>query len=224
MSILSNQWAAYLNAEFEKSYYKSLQDILLAEYKCKTVYPDQQDLFNALLLTDYPAVKVVILGQDPYHGPGQAHGLSFSVKPGMPVPPSLLNIYKELQRDLNCYIPNNGYLVKWAQQGVLLLNTALSVRAHEANAHQNIGWHPFTSEVIQSLNAHDTPVVFLLWGKHAQSHASLIENRNHLILMAPHPSPLSAYRGFLGCGHFSKANAFLIENNLEPIDWQIESI
>lgn len=224
MSILSNQWAAYLNAEFEKPYYKSMENFLHDEYKCKTVYPEQQDLFNALLLTDYPDVKVVLLGQDPYHGPGQAHGLSFSVKPGTPVPPSLLNIYKELQRDLNCSIPNNGYLVKWAQQGVLLHNTALSVRAEEANSHQHIGWHQFTSEVIRSLNTHETPVVFMLWGKNAQSHASLIENKNHLILMAPHPSPLSAYRGFLGCGHFSKANAFLIENNLEPIDWQIESI
>ena len=224
MSILSNQWAVYLNAEFEKSYYKSLENYLLNDYKCKTVYPIQQDLFNASLLTDYPDVKVVLLGQDPYHGPGQAHGLSFSVKPGTPVPPSLLNIFKELQRDLNCYIPNNGYLVKWAQQGVLLLNTALSVRAQEPNSHQNIGWHQFTSEVIRSLNAHDTPIVFLLWGKNAQSHAALITNEKHLILMAPHPSPLSAYRGFFGCSHFSKTNAFLIENNLAPIDWQIESI
>lgn len=224
MSILTNHWAVYLNAEFEKPYYKKLRSFLIEEYRNKTIFPDKNDLFNALHLTDYPQVKVVILGQDPYHGQGQAHGLSFSVKPGIATPPSLLNIYKELNTDLNCYIPNNGYLVKWATQGVLLLNTSLSVRAGEANSHQHIGWHEFTSEVIRALDKHETPIVFMLWGKHAQDHAHLIQNKAHLILKAPHPSPLSAHRGFLGCHHFSKANAFLVENGLEPIDWQIDSI
>lgn len=224
MSILNNHWAEFLNQEFEKPYYLKLRAYLKEEYRSKTIYPDMHDLFNALHYTDYPDVKVVILGQDPYHGPGQAHGLSFSVKPGIATPPSLVNIYKELNSDLNCYIPNNGYLVKWAQQGVLLLNTSLSVRAGEANSHQQIGWHTFTSEVINSLNTHDTPIVFMLWGKHAQDHAALITNKQHLILKAPHPSPLSAHRGFLGCRHFSKANEFLIANALTPIDWQIENI
>lgn len=224
MAILKNNWALYLNDEFEKPYYKKLRSFLIEEYRTKTVFPDQHDLFNALHLTDYPDVKVVILGQDPYHGPGQAHGLSFSVKPGIPIPPSLLNIYKELQSDCDCYIPNNGYLVKWAKQGVLLLNTSLSVRSGEANSHQQIGWHEFTSKVIAALNDHDAPVVFLLWGKHAQDHAGLIHNPKHLILKAPHPSPLSAHRGFLGCKHFSKTNKFLIDQGLSPIDWQIESL
>lgn len=224
MAILNNQWANYLNVEFEKPYYQKLRQILIAEYKNYTVYPDQHDLFNALHFTNYPDVKVVILGQDPYHGPGQAHGLSFSVKPGIATPPSLQNIYKELNQDIGCAIPNNGYLKKWADQGVLLLNTALSVRAGEANSHASIGWHVFTSAVISALNDHETPIVFLLWGKHAQDHASLVTNQMHLILKAPHPSPLSAHRGFLGCGHFSKANAFLIANGMAPIDWQILSI
>lgn len=224
MAILNNQWANYLNEEFEKPYYQKIRAFLKREYQDYIIYPDKYDLFNALHFTDYPDVKVVILGQDPYHGPNQAHGLSFSVKPGVPIPPSLLNIYKELQTDMNCFIPNNGYLVKWAKQGVLLLNTSLSVRAGEANSHQNIGWHFFTSEIIKCLDQHDTPIVFLLWGKHAQSHASLIKSNKHLILNAPHPSPLSAHRGFLGCRHFSKANDFLEANNLSPIDWQIDNI
>lgn len=224
MAILNNQWANYLNVEFEKPYYQKLRDVLISEYKQFKIHPDKHDLFNALHYTDFPDVKVVILGQDPYHGPGQAHGLSFSVKPGVAIPPSLLNIYKELSQDLGCTIPNNGYLKKWADQGVLLLNTSLSVREGQANSHAEIGWHTFTSAVIAALNAHESPVVFLLWGKHAQDHASLITNKAHLILKAPHPSPLSAHRGFLGCGHFSKANEFLVTNRLKPIDWQIESI
>lgn len=224
MAILNNQWADYLNKEFEKPYYLKIRAFLKQEYQSRIIYPDKYDLFNALSFTDYPDVKVVILGQDPYHGPNQAHGLSFSVKPGVAIPPSLLNIYKELQSDMGCFIPNNGYLIKWAKQGVLLLNTSLSVRAGEANSHQKIGWHQFTSEIIRSLDQHETPVVFLLWGKHAQDHAALIQNPKHLILNAPHPSPLSAHRGFLGCKHFSKANAFLAENGLAPIDWQIDNI
>lgn len=224
MAILNNQWATYLNEEFEKPYYLKIRAFLESEYQTNVVYPDKYDLFNALHYTDYPDVKVVILGQDPYHGPDQAHGLSFSVKPAVPTPPSLQNIYKELQSDLNCYIPNNGYLTKWAKQGVLLLNTSLTVRAGEAASHQHIGWHLFTSEIIRCLDHHESPVVFLLWGKHAQGHAALIHNNKHLILNAPHPSPLSAHRGFLGCKHFSKANAFLVANGLQPIDWQIENI
>ncbi len=224
MAILNNEWASYLDVEFEKPYYLKLRQILITEYKTQTIYPDQNDLFNALHFTDYSRVKVVILGQDPYHGSGQAHGLSFSVKPGVAIPPSLLNIYKELHQDLGCYIPNNGYLKKWADQGVLLLNTSLSVRAAQPNSHSTIGWHVFTSAVISALNAHETPIVFLLWGKHAQDHAALVTNPDHLILKAPHPSPLSAHRGFLGCGHFSKANQFLEAHQLGPIDWQIESL
>jgi uracil-DNA glycosylase len=224
MNTLINKWALYLNAEFEKPYYKELSQFLTEEYDNATVYPNQVDLFNALTLTDYDDVKVVILGQDPYHGPNQAHGLSFSVNPNVPIPPSLLNIYKEIQTDLNCYIPNNGCLTKWAKQGVLLLNTSLSVREGHANSHQKIGWHLFTSKIVELLDAHETPIVFMLWGKNAQEYAKLISNPKHLILTAPHPSPLSAYRGFFGCRHFSQANDFLRTHALEPIDWQIESL
>lgn len=222
--VLKNEWAQYLNGEFEKPYYLKLRAFLVQEYKSRVIYPDQHDLFNALHLTDYSKVKVVILGQDPYHGPNQAHGLSFSVLPGVQTPPSLQNIYKELHRDLGCYIPNNGCLINWAKQGVLLLNTSLSVRSGEPNSHSKIGWSEFTSKVIQSLNAHETPIVFLLWGKNALGLAHLIENPIHLKLTAPHPSPLSANRGFFGCSHFSKTNAFLADHGMEPIDWQIENI
>ena len=169
-------------------------------------------------------VKVVILGQDPYHNNGQAHGLSFSVKPGVDIPPSLVNIYKELHDDLGCYIPNNGYLVKWAKQGVLLLNTVLTVRAHQANSHRGIGWEEFTDAAIRVLNAQDRPLVFLLWGRPAQNKKPMLTNPKHLILEAPHPSPLSAYRGFFGCRHFSQANEFLQSHGIKPIDWQIENI
>lgn len=224
MNTLINQWALYLSAEFEKPYYKELSKFLTEEYANAIVYPNQADLFNALTLTDYDDVKVVILGQDPYHGLNQAHGLSFSVNPDVPIPPSLLNIYKELQTDLNCYIPNNGCLTKWAKQGVLLLNTSFSVREGHANSHQKIGWHLFTSKIMEQLDGHETPIVFMLWGKTAQEYAKLISNPKHLILTAPHPSPLSAYRGFFGCKHFSQANDFLRTHALEPIDWQIESL
>ena len=166
----------------------------------------------------------MILGQDPYHNNGQAHGLSFSVKPGVDIPPSLVNIYKELQDDLGCRIPNNGYLVKWAKQGVLMLNTVLTVRAHQANSHRGIGWEQFTDAVIRAVDAQDRPIVFLLWGRPAQMKKSMLHNPKHLILEAPHPSPLSAYRGFFGCKHFSQTNAFLEKNGLAPIDWQIEDV
>ncbi|MBR7076136.1 MAG: uracil-DNA glycosylase, partial [Lachnospiraceae bacterium] len=180
------------------------------------------DLFNAFHFTPLHEVKVVILGQDPYHNEGQAHGLCFSVQKGVEIPPSLLNIYKELQDDLNCTMPSSGYLKKWADQGVLLLNTVLTVRAHEANSHKGIGWEEFTDAAIRILNEQDRPIVFMLWGSNAREKKKMLNNPKHLILEAPHPSPLSAYRGFFGCRHFSKCNAFLIKNGLDPIDWQID--
>ena len=169
-------------------------------------------------------MKVLILGQDPYHEPGQAHGLSFSVNPGIDIPPSLCNIYKELQSDLGCYIPNNGYLKKWADQGVMLLNNVLTVRAHQANSHRGIGWEKFTEATIRALNEQDRPIVYMLWGRPAQEKCSILNNPKHLVLKAPHPSPLSVYRGFWGCKHFSQANDFLVKNGLQPIDWQIDNI
>lgn len=224
MAILSNDWTTVIGGEFEKPYYKTLRAKLFDEYKTRTVYPDMYDLYNALHLTPYANVKVVIIGQDPYHGPGQAHGLSFSVKPGVAVPPSLQNIYKELARDLGLEIPNHGCLTKWAEQGVLLLNATLSVRAGEPNSHQHLGWQTLTSEILRQLNLHPSPVVFLLWGRNAINLGTLLTNPNHLKLTAPHPSPLSAHRGFLGCSHFSKANQFLISHGRSAIDWQIENI
>lgn len=222
--ILHNQWNDLLKDEFEKDYYKKMRQYLVTEYKTKTIYPDMYDIFNCLHFTDYNDVKVVILGQDPYHGPNQAHGLSFSVNKGIKTPPSLLNIYKELQSDLECYIPNNGYLKRWADQGVLLLNTALTVRAAEANSHKDIGWAIFTDKIISLLNERNNPIVFILWGNNAIKKKSLITNKNHFIITSPHPSPLSASRGFFGTKPFSKANNFLTENNMCPIDWQIENI
>lgn len=222
--ILHNKWNEILQNEFSKDYYLNLRQFLIKEYKSHKIYPDMYDIFNALHYTDYDDVKVVIIGQDPYHGAGQAHGLSFSVKPGIKTPPSLNNIYKELSTDLGCYIPNNGYLKKWADQGVLLLNAVLTVREGLANSHKNKGWEHFTDAVIQALNAHEKPIVFLLWGNNAISKKSLITNPNHLVLTTVHPSPLSASRGFFGCKHFSKANNFLKSHSLNPIDWQIENI
>lgn len=222
MAILANDWHNVIGAEFDKPYYLALRQQLIEEYKTRVVYPDKHDLYNALHLTPYKSVKVVIIGQDPYHGPNQAHGLSFSVKPGIAIPPSLQNIYKELSRDLGCGIPRHGYLVKWASQGVQLLNATLSVRAGEPNSHQHLGWQQLTSAIIRSLNQHDTPVVFLLWGRNAIDLGRLIDDPKHLKLTAPHPSPLSAHRGFFGCSHFSKTNQFLLDSGLEPIDWQIE--
>lgn len=223
-NILKNDWKNILEDEFNKDYYKTLRNFLITEYKTRTIYPDKYDIFNALHFTSYKDIKVVILGQDPYHGPNQAHGLSFSVNPGIKTPPSLLNIYKELNSDLGCYIPNNGYLKKWADQGVLLLNTSLTVRAGEANSHKNIGWEIFTDKIISLINEKEDPVVFLLWGNNAIKKKNLITNKKHLILTSVHPSPLSASRGFFGSKPFSKINNFLISVNKKPIDWQIENI
>lgn len=221
---LKNDWNDLLKDEFEKEYYKKLRDFLVNEYRSKTVFPDMYDIFNALNFTAYKDVKVVILGQDPYHGPNQAHGLSFSVKPPIPAPPSLVNIYKELKDDLGCYIPNNGYLKKWADQGVLLLNTALTVRAGEANSHRKIGWEIFTDKVIELLNERKDPVIFILWGNNAISKEKLITNKWHYIIKSVHPSPLSASRGFFGSKPFSKVNNLLKSIDKKSIDWQIENI
>ena len=224
MPPITNDWQHPLEVEFKKPYYKDLYKKVLEEYRSRQIFPNPDDIFNAFHLTPLKDVKVVILGQDPYHNDGQAHGLCFSVKPDVEVPPSLVNIYKELQDDLGCRIPNNGYLVKWAKQGVLMLNTVLTVRAHQANSHRGIGWEQFTDAVIRAVDAQDRPIVFLLWGRPAQMKKSMLHNPKHLILEAPHPSPLSAYRGFFGCKHFSQTNAFLEKNGLAPIDWQIEDV
>lgn len=224
MSAISNDWLAPLTPEFRKPYYKQLHQKVVDEYNTHLVFPPADDIFNAFHLTPLHEVKVVILGQDPYHNYGQAHGLCFSVKPDVEIPPSLVNIYKELQDDLGCYIPNNGYLVKWAKQGVLMLNTVLTVRAHQANSHRGIGWEEFTDAVIRILNEQDRPIVFILWGSPAQRKKVMLNNPKHLILEAPHPSPLSAYRGFFGSKPFSKTNDFLVKNGLTPIDWQIENV
>ncbi|WP_297714636.1 uracil-DNA glycosylase [Clostridium sp.] len=223
-NILKNDWKDLLDDEFNKEYCQNLRIFLTNEYRSRTIYPDKYDIFNALHFTPYKDIKVVILGQDPYHGPGQAHGLSFSVNPGIKIPPSLLNIYKELNSDLGCYIPNNGYLKKWADQGVLLLNTSLTVRAGAANSHKNIGWEVFTDKIISLVNEKEDPVVFLLWGNNAIKKKNLITNKKHLILTSVHPSPLSASRGFFGSKPFSKINNFLISVNKKAIDWQIDNI
>ncbi|MBR3360918.1 MAG: uracil-DNA glycosylase [Lachnospiraceae bacterium] len=222
MPPISNDWLSPLKEEFGKEYYKKLYQTVNEEYKTHVIYPPADDLFNAFHFTPLHEVKVVILGQDPYHNEGQAHGLCFSVQKGVEIPPSLLNIFKELQDDLNCTMPSSGYLKKWADQGVLLLNTVLTVRAHEANSHKGIGWEEFTDAAIRILNEQDRPIVFMLWGSNAREKKKMLNNPKHLILEAPHPSPLSAYRGFFGCRHFSKCNAFLIKNGLDPIDWQID--
>lgn len=224
MPPITNDWQQPLMAEFRKPYYKELYQKVLEEYQTRKIFPAPDDIFNAFHLTPLNEVKVVILGQDPYHNDGQAHGLCFSVKPEVEIPPSLENIYKELQSDLGCYIPDNGYLVKWAGQGVLMLNTVLTVRAHQANSHRGIGWEQFTDAVIEAVNRQDRPIVFLLWGRPAQMKKSMLNNPKHLILEAPHPSPLSAYRGFFGCRHFSKTNEFLKSRGIEPVDWQIENV
>ena len=223
MPPISNDWLEPLKPEFQKTYYKELFQKVTEEYQTRKIFPPADDIFNAFHLTPLSKVKVVIIGQDPYHNDGQAHGLCFSVKPDVEIPPSLVNIYKELEDDLGCYVPNNGYLTKWAEQGVLMLNTVLTVRSHQAASHQNMGWEQFTDAAIRAVNEVDRPVVFLLWGRPAQQKQSLLNNPKHLILKAPHPSPLSAYRGFFGCKHFSQTNEFLAQNGLEPIDWQIEN-
>ncbi|MCH5184910.1 MAG: uracil-DNA glycosylase [Oscillospiraceae bacterium] len=220
---IGNDWDELLCGEFEKEYYKKLRTILKNEYAHHTVYPDMYDIFNALKWTPYSDVKVVIFGQDPYHGEGQAHGLSFSVKKGIDIPPSLVNIYKELSDELGTYIPNNGYLEKWARQGVLLLNSTLTVRGGQANSHQSIGWRFFTDRVTELLNEREEEVIFMLWGNNAKQKEALITNPRHIILKAAHPSPLSASRGFFGCGHFAEANRILRERGKDEIDWQIEN-
>ncbi len=222
MPAINGDWLEALQGEFKKDYYKKLFETVREEYKTRRVFPPADDVFNAFHLTPLKDVKVVIFGQDPYHGENQAHGLCFSVKPGVEIPPSLVNIYKELQDDLGCSIPNHGHLTKWAHQGVLLLNTVLTVRAHQANSHRGIGWEEFTDAAIRVLNAQDRPIVFILWGRPAQMKKSMLNNPKHLILEAPHPSPLSSYRGFFGSKPFSKTNEFLKANGLEPIDWQID--
>lgn len=224
MGAISNDWLTPLAGEFKKTYYKELYEKVKQEYQTQIVYPDANDIFNAFDFSPLSKVKVVILGQDPYHGPGQAHGLCFSVKPEVDIPPSLVNIYQELKADLGCPIPNNGYLKKWADQGVMLLNTVLTVQAHQANSHKGMGWERFTDAAINILNEQDHPIVFILWGRPAQNKKPMLTNPKHLILEAPHPSPLSAYRGFFGSKPFSKTNDFLKEHGLEPIDWQIENI
>jgi uracil-DNA glycosylase len=220
----NNSWDDILKEEFEKDYYKNLREFLKQEYSHYKIYPNMNNIFDSLKYASYDNIKVVIIGQDPYHEEGQAHGLSFSVQPGIEIPPSLQNIYKELQDDLGCYIPNNGYLVKWAKQGVLLLHNVLTVRSGQANSHKDKGWENFTDDVIKILNKREKPIVFMFWGACAKTKEALITNPNHLVLKAVHPSPLSAYRGFFGCKHFSKANEFLKKNGEEPVDWQIENI
>lgn len=224
MSAIENDWLKPLSEEFKKPYYKELYKKVKHEYETGIIFPDSEDIFSAFQFTPLSTVKVVILGQDPYHNYGQAHGLCFSVKPDVEVPPSLINIYQELHDDLGCRIPNNGYLKKWADQGVMLLNTVLTVRAHAANSHQGIGWEQFTDAAIRILNEQDRPMVFLLWGRPAQNKKSMLTNQRHLILEAPHPSPLSAYRGFFGSRPFGKTNEYLEANGLSPIDWQIENV
>ncbi len=224
MAAISNDWLEPMSPEFKKPYYRKLYDTVINEYNTHEVYPDPDDIFNAFNFTPLADVKVVILGQDPYHEPGQAHGLCFSVKPDVEIPPSLQNIYKELHDDCGCYIPDNGYLKKWADQGVMLLNTVLTVRAHEANSHKDIGWEEFTDAAIKILDKEDRPMVFILWGKPAQAKKPMLTNPKHMIIESAHPSPLSAYRGFFGSRPFSRANKFLVENGLTPIDWQIENI
>ncbi|NMS89917.1 uracil-DNA glycosylase [Clostridioides difficile] len=221
---LENDWNELLKEEFEKDYYLNLRKFLIEEYKIRQIFPNMHNIYEALKHTSYKDTKVLILGQDPYHGDNQAHGLAFSVQPQVKTPPSLLNMYKELKEDLGCFIPNNGYLMPWADQGVLLLNTALTVRAHEANSHKNKGWEIFTDRVISILSEREDPVIFVLWGSNARKKVELIDTSKHYILEAPHPSPLSASKGFFGCKHFSKINEILKKLGKEPINWQIENI
>lgn len=224
MGAIANDWLEPLKPEFAKPYYANLYKTVVREYSTHVVYPPSDEIFSAFEFTPLSKVKVVILGQDPYHEPGQANGLCFSVKPGVEIPPSLVNIYQELHDDLGCYIPDNGDLTKWAKQGVLLLNSVLTVRAHQANSHKDIGWSEFTDAAIRILNEQDRPIVYLLWGRSAQNKAAMLNNPKHMIIKSAHPSPLSAYRGFFGSRPFSRTNEFLERNGLEPIDWQIENL
>ena len=222
MAAITGEWAEILKPEFSKDYYKELYQFVQEEYKTQQIFPPSEEIFSAFHLTPLEKIKVVILGQDPYHDVGQAHGLCFSVKPDVKIPPSLVNIYQELHDDLGCTIPKHGYLVKWAEQGVLLLNTVLTVRAHQAFSHQGHGWETFTDAVIRAVNEQNRPIVFILWGKPAQSKKKMLTNPAHLIIESPHPSPLSARREFFGSKPFSKTNEFLQSNGVEPVDWQIE--
>lgn len=217
-----NEWDEIMAGEFDLPYYKQLREFLKQEYFTKEIYPDMNNIFNAMKHASYSDIKAVILGQDPYHEPGQAHGLCFSVQKGCPIPPSLQNIYKELNADLGIPPAPHGELYKWADNGVLLLNTVLTVRRGQANSHKGKGWEIFTDDVIKKLNECEKPMVFLLWGANARSKKQFITNPNHLVLEAAHPSPLSAYNGFFGCRHFSKCNAFLEAHGIEPVDWRIE--
>ena len=222
MKIIGNDWDNVLSDEFDKPYYQRLREFLNEEYGNHTIYPLPKYIYTALKLTTYKDVKVVILGQDPYHEPNQAHGLAFSVGKNVEIPPSLQNIYKELHDDIGCSIPNHGYLIDWAKQGVLLLNTVLTVRAHEANSHKGKGWEELTDAIIQKLNDKQDPIVFILWGANARSKKAFITSPNHLIIESVHPSPLSAYNGFFGSKPFSRTNNYLISKNIKPIDWQIK--
>ncbi|MBQ2212998.1 MAG: uracil-DNA glycosylase [Erysipelotrichaceae bacterium] len=219
--MINKSWDEFLNREFEQDYFRKLSAFLKQEYAEKTIYPPKQEVFSAFYYTDLDKVKVVILGQDPYHEPNQACGMCFAVKPGNPLPKSLINIYREIHDDLGLNMSNNGYLVKWATQGVLLINTVLTVERGKANSHKGRGWEEFTDHVIQLLNRQDQPIVFLLWGNNARAKMSLLNNPRHLVLTAAHPSPLSAYNGFFGCRHFSRTNEFLIKNGVKPIDWKM---
>ncbi len=221
MAYIGNDWDEVLGSEFEKEYYKRLMKFLEEERQDNTIYPPEEDVFNALKFSPYNNTKVVILGQDPYHEPGQAHGLCFSVNKGVKIPPSLVNIYKEMQNDMGIIQPNHGYLADWAYQGVLLLNTVLTVRRGEANSHKGKGWEKFTDRIVELLNQREKPMVFILWGANAKSKQALITNKDHMILSGAHPSPLSAFNGFFGGGYFSKANRFLELTGQEPIDWQL---
>ena len=224
MEIFKNDWGQYLKEEMAQPYYRQLRQFLIGEYSTKQVYPDMYSIFNALHYTSYADTKVLILGQDPYHEPGQAHGLSFSVQPNVPPPPSLVNIFKELETDLGCTVPNNGCLEPWARQGVLLLNTVLTVQAHRANSHRDKGWEIFTDKIISLLNQREKPVAFILWGSPARRKKAMITNPQHFIVESPHPSPLSAYRGFFGSRPLSKVNKFLESVGEEPINWQLPNI
>ena len=223
MLIIGNDWDKVLSPLLNSELYASIRSFLKSEYSTQIIYPPMNDLFNAFKLTPYSSVKVVILGQDPYHGEGQAHGLCFSVKEGVKPPPSLVNIYKEIENDLGIPAPKSGCLTKWATQGVMLLNTTLSVREGKPNSHSKCGWQDFTDEVIRLLSQREEPMVFLLWGANARSKKKLINSNRHLILESVHPSPLSAFNGFFGCKHFSKANDFLINNGIKPIDWNLNN-
>ena len=222
--IFRNDWAELLDDELKEPYYQELRKFLIDEYSTRKIFPNMYDIFNALHFTSYAATKVVILGQDPYHEPGQAHGLSFSVLPDVPPPPSLLNIFKELRDDLGCFIPDNGCLKPWADQGVLLLNAVLTVRAHAANSHRGHGWEIFTDKIIRLLNDHERPLAFILWGRPARSKKNMITNPRHFIVESAHPSPLSASSGFFGSRPFSRVNKFLESVGETPIDWQIPNL